>query len=625
MSEDVKIAAGANNEGHVEDSAIVGAQDNMDLLNEEGCLNSNEPVEDDTYSSFTLKEIVEKMRGVPEMEDNEQMYKVAESLKSAFYKVLRKEKDASCADSEDEEKAADNYSELFDEIEKEFKNLYSQYKAKRTKYLQDQESQKEVNLECKLAVIEELKSLLEKQEDINQTFPAFRELQARWKEIGPVPQNRMKDVWESYQHQVERFYDYVKINNELRDLDLKRNLDIKTGLCERAEALKDEQDVVEAFKELQKLHEEWRETGPVSKELREEIWNRFKEATSVINKKHQQFFDNLKEERKQNLEKKTALCLDAEMIANKKDIQPNEWNVLSKQMEELQNKWKTIGFAAKKDNQKIYERFREACDKFYNAKREYYAEFKKTMQHNLELKEALCEQAEAIMNSEEWKKVTDQLIKLQKEWKKIGPVARRQSDAVWKRFRAACDVFFNNKAKHFEEVDSEYESNLDAKKSLVEEIKAYVRTGNKDEDTAAMRSFQERWREIGFVPFKEKENIQNMYKEAMDLQFSDIKPSDSENRINRFAKKIKDMQASAKGNAGKRIKSEREKLLQKYHNLESEIKVLENNLGFFAKSKNASQYIADIERKVSEAKAELEQLEQKIKLIDEQYQQDNKQ
>ena len=520
MSEDVKIAAGANNEGHVEDSAIVGAQDNMDLLNEEGCLNSNEPVEDDTYSSFTLKEIVEKMRGVPEMEDNEQMYKVAESLKSAFYKVLRKEKDASCTDSEDEEKAADNYSELFDEIEKEFKNLYSQYKAKRTKYLQDQESQKEVNLECKLAVIEELKSLLEKQEDINQTFPAFRELQARWKEIGPVPQNRMKDVWESYQHQVERFYDYVKINNELRDLDLKRNLDIKTGLCERAEALKDEQDVVEAFKELQKLHEEWRETGPVSKELREEIWNRFKEATSVINKKHQQFFDNLKEERKQNLEKKTALCLDAEMIANKKDIQPNEWNVLSKQMEELQNKWKTIGFAAKKDNQKIYERFREACDKFYNAKREYYAEFKKTMQHNLELKEALCEQAEAIMNSEEWKKVTDQLIKLQKEWKKIGPVARRQSDAVWKRFRAACDVFFNNKAKHFEEVDSEYESNLDAKKSLVEEIKAYVRTGNKDEDTAAMRSFQERWREIGFVPFKEKENIQNLYTWIFNFQTS---------------------------------------------------------------------------------------------------------
>lgn len=622
MSEEKNItAAGAQGQVESVDSVLDGAQDNMELLNEEGCFDnqSAEKLEED-YSALTLKEIVDRMKSTLEIEDPVRMYNTAEALKSSFYKVLHREKAAAGCDGAEDPESDMSMSELFEGVEKEFKSVYSQFKVKRSKYLQEQEARKELNLECKLAVIEELKKLMENQDDLNINFQQFKELQNRWKEIGPVPQTRVKDVWESYQHQVERFYDYVKINNELRDLDLRKNLEIKTSLCEKAEALKDENDVVEAFKSLQKLHDEWRETGPVAKEVREEIWNRFKEATAVINRKHQKFFDDLKEERRANLEKKTELCVEAEAIADRKDIQPNEWNMLSKKMDELQARWKNIGFAAKKENQKIYDRFREACDRFYTAKREYYTEFKNIMQKNLELKEKLCQQAEAIMNSEEWKKTTDQLINLQKEWKKIGPVARKQSEIVWKRFRAACDNFFDNKAKHFEKVDSEFNVNLEAKMALIEEIKAYVKTGDRDTDMAAMKAFQERWREIGFVPMKEKEKVQNLYKEAMDSHFSEMRLTDSENKLNRFARRIQDIQISAKGGANRILKSEREKLLQKYRKVENDIHTIENNFGFFAKSKNAEQFMADMERKIEAARAELAQIEEKIKLIDKQFQ-----
>ncbi len=653
----------------IPDEVLDNAQENLDLLEENNLEENNEEtvgeniVADEAdrpdYSALSLNEIIVMFRQMLERADQMEMYKMADVLKASFYKALKRERiaagcpvqentvletrtgdkqehnDAS-ADAGDvpadmsgtqsdaqTEAIADEAEEIsndpFAEVERGFKELYAQYKASRAKYIQEQEKQKEMNLECKLAVIEGLKELLEKQEDLAHTFPAFRELQNRWKEIGAVPQARVKDVWDSYQYQVEKFYDYVKINNELRDLDLKKNLEIKTRLCEEAEALKDEPAVVDAFRRLQKLHDEWRETGPVARELREEIWNRFKEATAVVNRKHQAFFDNLKEERKQNFEKKSALCEEAEAIAERTDIQANEWNVLSKKMEELQAKWKTIGFAAKKENQKVYDRFRAACDKFYSAKREYYAEFKNVMQKNLELKEALCEQAEAIMNSEEWKKTTDQLIRLQKEWKKIGPVARKQSDAVWKRFRAACDTFFNRKAAFYEEQDSALEVNLKAKTELIEEIRNYKLQGDKTKDMEMMFSFQDRWREIGFVPFKEKEKIQVAYKEAMDAHFSEIRSDDMEYSMGRFAKRIQDLQNNVKGGA-RILKNEREKLLQRYRKIETDIQTLENNAGFFAKSKNAESLMAELERKIAQARETLVQIEEKIKMIDRQFQ-----
>ena len=591
---------------------------------EENTTALNEMLELD-FASMSLNGIIEVFQQMIEKGDQQELYRNAEAIKAAFYKELKKERVA--AGSYVENAVESNPDEQMDEqvvandplseVEKAFKELYNQYKEARANYVQELEKVKEENLAKKLEIIEKIKELIEKAEDVNSTFPAFRELQNQWKSITLVPQAQAKDLWESYQLYVEKFYDYIKINNEFRDLDFKKNLELKTQLCEKAEALENEPNVVTAFKELQKLHEEWKELGPVAKEHREAIWERFKAITSVINKKHQNFFENLKDEQKKNLVEKTALCESAEAIADKQIEDSNEWNTLSKQMEALQAKWKTIGFASKKDNQKIYDRFRAACDKFYNAKRDYYSNFKNVMQDNLAKKEALCEQAEALMNSEDWKKTTDQLINLQKVWKEIGPVARKQSDIVWKRFRAACDHFFDNKAKHFGEVDEKYDGNLAAKLALIEEVKAFKISDSKEDNIQAMREFQNRWNAIGFVPFKDKETVQESWNKAMDIHFADIRSLDSEKKLNKFKKMVADMKNSGKGDRGLRM--EREKLILKFRKTEQDIATLENNMGFFAKSKNADALISDIQKKIEIAKSELVQIEEKIKVIDSQY------
>lgn len=572
------------------------------------------------YSSMGLKDIIREFEEMLARGDQQELYKYSDVIKASFYKVLKREKIAAGA-FEEGSAGADGKGEErpnpFMEIEKGFKELFAKYRSERTLFVQDMERTKAENLAKKMQVIEELKALLEKAEDVNQTFPAFRDLQARWKEIGQIPQANLKEVWETYQHLVEKFYDYIKINNEFRDLDFKKNLEAKTALCERAEALENAPNVVEAFKELQTLHDEWKELGPVAKEYRESIWERFKAITATINKRHQAFFENLKDEQKKNLELKEKICERAEEIAGKSVEDSNEWNSLSKQMEALQEEWKGIGFAAKKDNQKIYARLREACDKFYNAKREYYANFKNVMQENLAKKEALCEKAEALMNSQDWKSATDQLIALQKEWKEVGPVARKQSDAVWKRFRAACDTFFNNKSKHFNGNDEEYAANLEAKKAVIEEISSYVITGEKEEDVAAMRAFVEKFNEIGFVPFKEKSAVQQAFNAAMNEKFGQIRNVANEKELTKFRKKVADIKGNVKGERG--LKYERERLLQKFRKIEQDVAVLENNMGFFAKSKNADLFKADIQKKIAAAREEMAQLEEKIKMIDKEF------
>lgn len=576
------------------------------------------------HSNKSLREIIDIFQEMVDKGDQQEMYKYAEGIKAAFYKALKREKIAigfqlpsDNTDSSEEEHDENTVSNNpFAELERGFKELYSNYKALRTSFIQNIEKQKEENLHIKLTLIEELKSLLEKQEDLNHTFPAFRELQNKWKSVGPVPQSHNKDVWESYQFYVEKFYDYVKINNELRDLDLKKNLEIKNSLCEKAEVLIDEPNVVEAFKRLQKLHEEWRELGPVPKELREEIWERFKKATSNINKRQQEFFERLKDDQKKNLELKDELCEKAEALANIEDSENKDWNALSKQIEQLQNDWKAIGFASKRENQKIYDRFRAACDKFYNAKREFYSKFKVMMQDNLDKKIALCEQAEALRDSNDWKKTTDQLINLQKKWKEIGPVARKQSDLVWKRFRAACDAFFESKSKHFSSVDESYEVNLKKKFDLIQEINEYKSDTKVAENVEALKDFQSRWSEIGFVPIKEKERVQAAYRHAIDTKFADLRSNDTENKIDRYKKHIKDLQGTGKGDRG--IRSERDKLVQKFRQMENDILVWENNMGFFAKSKNADALLLELDKKIEKAKEELGQIEEKIKVIDNQ-------
>lgn len=577
---------------------------NEQVLQQE-ILESNEALTLD-LSNLSLAEILKKFIQMVEADDKTDLLKYGESYKAAFYKVL----------NENKEQGESNEDSVSDE-EVTFKEFYAQYKELKQKNSQEQEKAKEENYLLKLKVIEELKALLDSTEDLNTTIPAFRELQARWKSIDMVPQSKVKELWDTYQHCVEKFYDYIKINNEFRDLDFKKNLEAKTLLCEKAEALEQEGNIVIAFKELQKLHQEWKELGPVAKEHREAIWDRFKSVTSVINKKHQSFFEKLKGEQKNNLEAKILICEQAEKIASVFPDESSEWNTLSKQMEDLQEKWKTIGFAAKKDNQKIYDRFREACDKFYNSKREYYANFKNVMQDNLKRKEQLCEQAEALMNSEDWKKATDQLINLQKLWKEVGPVARKQSDIVWKRFRAACDYFFERKSAHFGKVDEGYGNNLKAKQDLIAEIKNYKLSDSKEDNTLAMREFQNRWNEIGFVPFADKEKVQQEFNAAMDAHFADIRSLDSEKKLNKFKKMVMEVKNSSKGSRG--LKAEREKLMNKYRKIEQDIATFENNIGFFSKSKGADALISDVRRKVAIAKEELIHIEEKIQIIDKQF------
>ena len=407
------------------------------------------------YSEKTLAELVKLFEELVQNEERMKMSKEAGAIKAAFYRRLLKEKTeagytAAAVDepaeseetAENAEEAAEVSDNPFVQIERGFKELYNAYKKERAEYNRQLDKEREENLALKEAVIADLKALLEKQEDVNATFPAFREIQDRWKAIGPVPVQSYRNINETYQLYVEQFYDMVKINRELRDLDFRKNLEVKTELCEQAERLAELDDVIEAFRELQKLHEQWKEYGPVAKEFRVEIWDRFKAATAVINKKYQAYFEGLKEQHAENLARKTALCEKVEEIAEREVSGSNEWNEFSKEIEEIQREWKTIGFASKKDNQKIYDRFRAACDRFYARKREFYTEYKDNINANLERKTAICEEAEALKTSTEWKKTAERLIELQKEWKEIGAVPRKKSEQLWKRFRAACDEFF---------------------------------------------------------------------------------------------------------------------------------------------------------------------------------------
>ena len=535
--------------------------------------------------------------------------KEVEALKIAFYKLRRAEVEAARRAFIEAGGAPEEFSSEADPAEARFKELFKEYRRRRDEFIANLEATKEENLKIKLQIIEELKELASSEEMLNQTFTKFRELQNRWKETGIVPQQYVKDVWENYNLQVEHFYNVIKINKELRDLDLKKNYEQKLALCEQAEALLLNPSIVDAFHKLQKLHDEWREIGPVANEYKEVLWNRFKEASARINKQHQEFFENLKMEQLRNLELKSELCAKAEELAQQPLTSRKEWNKASDKLLEIQKVWKTIGFAPKKDNNAIYERFRTACDKFFEAKRAYYAGLKSEMEHNLQLKTELCEAAEALRDSEDWKKTTEELIALQAQWKKIGAVSRRYSDQIWKRFRAACDAFFDRKATHFSAVDEEYEENLRRKEALLEEMAAAdVAAGGYE----VIREFQRRWGEIGFVPIKQKEAIQKRYKEVVDKMFSELRGSQHSRSMDRFKEKVSTLKASG----DKRLRGERDRLYNKVRQLEQEIALLENNIGFFSKSKNAESMIAEVRAKIERAKQEMQATIEKVKLID---------
>ena len=562
------------------------------------------------YAEKTLAELTGLFQELLQDIDRLKKSKEAEAIKSAFYKKLSKEKAEAGVEGAVEEPSADEeVAEApvaaasqpeeepekvnpFVAIEEGFKSLYLTYKKERAEYNREQEKEREENLAAKQQVIEDLKALVDTQEDVSSSFPAFREIQNRWREIGPVPAQNFRNLNDTYQFLVEKFYDMVKINRDLRDLDFKKNLEAKEAFCQEAEKLAENENVVDAFRELQKLHEQWKEFGPVAKEFREAIWDRFKAATAVINKKYQAYFEGQKEKFAENLQAKTALCEKVEAFAAQEIASSNEWNAISKKIEDIQKEWRSIGFASKKDNQKIYDRFRAACDAFYGRKREFYSQYKDSMNENLDKKLAIIEKAEALKDSKEWKKTTDLFIELQKEWKEIGAVPRKKSEQLWKRFRAACDAFFDAKAKEGK-ADNEFYANLKAKRALIEEIQAF-----EGSDEAAMQDFAARWQAIGFVPFKEKENVAKAYAEAMKAKF----PS--------FGARP---QRGGRAGAPKAPKSEKDLLVDQYKALQQDIVTYENNIGFFAQSKNAEPLIKQMQERIDAAKQQLKELEGKIR------------
>ncbi|MFO8235871.1 MAG: DUF349 domain-containing protein [Bacteroidales bacterium] len=568
------------------------------------------------YTEYSRDALVKRLREILENDDISDKKREIDIIKATFYRKHR-------AFNEEQKKAFINkggtpeeFKPEKDPLETELKELLKQYKDKKNQINKEKEEEKKRNLEKKNQVIEELKNLVNKKESLGQTFKEFRELQKRWREIGPVPQNRVKDLWGTYHHHVEKFYDYVKINKELRDLDLKKNLEAKLDLCEQAEKLDEEEDIVYAFKTLQKLHDKWREIGPVPNEKKEEIWQRFKEATSVINKKHQNYFKELRKQQNANLEAKTKLCEKAEEIAELEINTHKDWNHYTKQILDLQKEWRTIGFAPKKHNNKIYRRFRKACDRFFAKKRVFYSQHKEWQENNLKKKEEFVQRAEELKDNIDWENTAKELIELQKAWKEIGPVPKKHSEEVWKRFRNACDHFFQRKKDSESTKDKDFDKNLKLKKDLIEEIKNYYpENHDTEENLDKLQEFEERWAEIGFVPYKYKDQVQQEYREAMYDQYNKLDIDENERELLKYRSKIRNIQQKPK--AENRIRQERDKFLNKIKKLETNIITWENNLGFIsAESTEASDMIHDFQDKIQKARKEIELLEEKIKLID---------
>ncbi len=621
--EEVNPEKKENKESKQEDNKDVETPVEVSNANEEE-IEKQESVEDEDtkeelleidYTKLSREDLVKELTDTIDKNPINEIRQVVEAIKASFYKKQKALNENKRKEFLAEGGNIEDFTPVEDPLETELKDLFKRYRRLKAEYNRQQESVKEVNLQKKYDIIEELKEIVNKDESIGDTFKEFREIQQRWKEIGQVPQQKLKDLWNTYHHHVEKFYDYININKELRDLDLKKNLEIKTSLCEKAEALIEEKSVVTAFKTLQKFHSQWREIGPVPNELKEELWERFKEATRIINKKHQDYFKNLKDEQKNNLDKKEKLCEQAEEIANQELNSHKEWTDQTAAIINLQKVWRTIGFAPKKDNNKIYARFRNACDRFFGAKRDFYAQNKELQDENLNKKIELCEKAEAMQDSTDWKKTTKDLISLQKEWKDVGPVSRKQSDKVWKRFRAACDHFFNKKSEYYSNIEQEFDKNLKAKQEIIEKVKNYEFVNDVNENFEALKKFQEDFSEIGFVPYKMKDKIQNDFREELNKQFDKLKVGEKEKNLLKFQNRLETLQHKPK--SSNKIRHERDKFFNKIKKLESNITVWENNIGFFsADSSEAKEMLKDYQDKIDSARKEITLLEEKIRMID---------
>lgn len=574
---------------------------------------STESTTETTVQRLTKAEVIERLKAIADDVENVPKTEI-DSLKQTFYKLHNAEQEAARKKFVDDGGAPEDYVPTPDPQEEEMKNIMSVIRSKRSELAAEVEKQKEMNLQVKLSIIEELKDLLESPEDANKNYTEFKRLQQQWNEVKLVPQASVNELWKNYQLYVEKFYDLLKLNNEFREYDFKKNLEIKTHLCEAAEKLAEEPDVVSAFHQLQKLHQEYRETGPVAKELREEIWARFKAASTAVNRRHQQHFDALKEAEQQNLDQKTVICEIIEGIDYNELTNFAAWDNKTQEIIALQNKWKTIGYAPQKMNVKIFERFRAACDTFFNKKAEFFKAVKESMSENLEKKRALCEKAEALKDSTDWKATADVLVKLQKEWKTIGPVAKKHSDAIWKRFIAACDYFFEQKNKAGALQRTEEQANLEKKRDIIARLEAIGEDTDADTAIDQVRNLMKEWNAVGFVPFKEKDKVYKQYHALVDKLFERYNLSQSSKKLSNFKSTLSNIQEGG----AQTLYREREKLARAYENMKSELQTYENNLGFLnASSKKGNSLLTELNRKVEKLKADIDLVKEKIKAVDE--------
>jgi hypothetical protein len=564
-------------------------------------------------------QLFEKLAETVVLNINDTVKNTVEALKQAFYKLKKIETEEAQKIFVDGGGAEEDFVPEPDEIEEKLKDLLAVFREKKALLTAKAEKIKEDNLVAKKAIIEKLKELIESKDDFYRVYNEFRKLQQQWKEIRQVPQAAVNDLWKDYQHYSEKFYDLLKINNEMRDYDFKKNMELKQALCESVEKLEQEKDVISAFYQLQKLHQEWRETGPVAKEQREEIWSRFKKASSVINKKHQDHFESLRSLEQRNLEEKALLCEEMEIIDYSKLTNFKDWDEQNKRVLDLQEKWKTIGFAPKKSNVKIFERFRTACDTFFQNKSSFYKDIKESMDVNLEKKKALCEKVEALKDNQDWKETTDTLITLQKEWKTIGPVSRKHSDAVWKRFISACDYFFEQKNTHFSSQKSEEVENLRKKKEIIAKINEIEVDLPANEAVAIIRELTSEWNKTGFVPFREKDKIYKEYRTAVDKHFDRLKIDESERRLQTFKSNLNDISSGGEKSKNKLL-GERDKLMRTFERLKNDIQTYENNIGFLSvSSKGGGGLVSEMNRKIDSLKEELNLIVKKIEVIDENF------
>ena len=536
-----------------------------------------------------------------------------DSLKQAFYKLHNAEQEAARKLFIENGGSAEDFIPAPDAAEEEFKNVMSVIKEKRSELAAEQEKQREMNLQVKLSIIEELKDLVESPDDPNKNYTEFKKLQQQWNEVTLVPPAKVNELWKNYQLYVEKFYDLLKLNNEFREYDFKKNLEIKQRLCEAAEKLADEPDVVSAFHQWQKLNEEFRDTGPVAKEQRDQIRERFKAATTAIHRRHQQHFEALKEKERNNLDQKTVICEIVEAIDCNELTTPSQWEEKAQEVIALQAKWKTIGYAPQKMNVQIYERFHKACDDFFHKRGEFFKSMKENMSANLEKKRALCEQAEALKDSTDWKATADALAKLQKEWKTIGPVNKRHSNEVWKRFITACDYFFEQRNKAQSSQRSQEQENLERKRAIIDQLGAIGEDTDSEEAAQQVRDLMKQWNGIGHVPIKEKDKIYKRYRNIVDQLFDRFNISASNRKLSSFKASIGAMPEGS----NPQLLREREKLVRAYENLRSELQTYENNLGFLnASSKKGNSLLSELNRKVDKLKADIQLIKEKIKVLD---------